>query len=123
MITTHMAIQLSRTYYKSGQSEDLRKVELDELDPNILDHVDNAVTAVASTLGGLFELGLAQKQPAQNENNVCRTIRVHRQIGGSVPRDRGNATPGSMYAKPPPEDFDWVRYYDELRLTTGPSTT
>ena len=52
--------------YKSGQSEDLRKKDLDEL---ILDHVDNAVTAVAATLGGLFGVGLAQKQSAQSENN------------------------------------------------------
>jgi hypothetical protein len=25
-----------------------------------------------------------------------------------------------MYAKDPPEDFDWVRYYDKLRIKTGP---
>lgn len=55
--------------YKSGQSDDLRKEELDNLDLTILDHVDNAVSAVAATLGGLFGVGvgLAQKQPAQSD--------------------------------------------------------
>jgi hypothetical protein len=28
--------------------------------------------------------------------------------------------PSSMYAKDPPIDFDWEKYYDKLRLTTGP---
>ncbi len=54
--------------YKSGLSDDLRKVELDELNLTILDHVDNAVTAVAATLGGLFGLGSSPKQPPHNEN-------------------------------------------------------
>ena len=25
-----------------------------------------------------------------------------------------------MYARDPPEDFDWVRYYDKPRIRTGP---
>ena len=37
------------------------------------------------------------------------------------PTGWGKCNPGSMYAKHPPEDFDWVRYYDKLRLKTGPS--
>lgn len=28
-----------------------------------------------------------------------------------------------MYARYPPEDFDWVRYYDKLRLKTRPSAS
>jgi len=35
----------------------------------------------------------------------------------------GKCNPGSMYAKYPPEDFDWERYYDKLRLKTGPTAT
>ncbi len=38
------------------------------------------------------------------------------------PTGWGKCNPGSMYAKHPPEDFDWVRYYDKLRIKTGPST-
>ena len=32
----------------------------------------------------------------------------------------GKCNPSSMYAKDPPVDFDWEKYYDKLRLTTGP---
>ena len=32
----------------------------------------------------------------------------------------GKCNPSSMYAKDPPVDFDWVKYYDKLRVTTGP---
>lgn len=39
------------------------------------------------------------------------------------PTGWGKCNPGSMYAKYPPEDFDWVRYYDKLRLKTGPSAS
>ena len=32
----------------------------------------------------------------------------------------GKCNPSSMYAKDPPVDFDWEKYYDKLRLKTGP---
>ncbi len=32
----------------------------------------------------------------------------------------GKCNPSSMYAKDPPKDFDWVRYYDTLRVKTVP---
>ena len=31
----------------------------------------------------------------------------------------GKCNPSSMYAKDPPSDFDWVKYYDKLRLKTS----
>ena len=31
----------------------------------------------------------------------------------------GKCNPSSMYAKDPPLDFDWVKYYDKLRLKTS----
>jgi len=33
----------------------------------------------------------------------------------------GKCNPSSNYAKIPPEDFDWERYNDKLRLKTGPN--
>lgn len=35
------------------------------------------------------------------------------------PTGWGRCNPSSMYAKDPPPDFDWVRYYDKLRLRTS----
>ena len=36
------------------------------------------------------------------------------------PTGWGRCNPSSMYAKDPPPDFDWIRYYDRLRIRTGP---
>ena len=35
------------------------------------------------------------------------------------PTGWGKCNPSSMYAKNPPSDFDWVKYYDKLRLKTS----
>ncbi|KAL3815365.1 hypothetical protein ACHAXA_000752 [Cyclostephanos tholiformis] len=61
------------------------------------------------------------------ENANATDLDLLRQNMPCPPPDRwvrptgwGRCNPSSMYAKDPPPDFDWVRYYDRLRLRTGP---
>lgn len=64
------------------------------------------------------------------ENKEVSDLHLLQQNDPCPPPDRwvrstgwGRCNPGSMYARYPPEDFDWVRYYDKLRLKTGPSAS
>ena len=61
------------------------------------------------------------------DNAGSTDLDLLRQNGPCPPPDRwvrptgwGRCNPSSMYARDPPPDFDWVRYYDKLRVKTGP---
>ena len=61
------------------------------------------------------------------ENANVTDLELLRQNMPCPPPDRwvrptgwGRCNPSSMYAKDPPPDFDWIRYYDRLRIRTGP---
>lgn len=62
------------------------------------------------------------------DNRNVTDLELLRQNKPCPPPDRwvrctgwGKCNPSSMYAKHPPPDFDWVRYYDKLRLITSPA--
>jgi hypothetical protein len=61
------------------------------------------------------------------DNADSTDLDLLRQNGPCPPPDRwvrptgwGRCNPSSLYARDPPPDFDWVRYYDKLRVKTGP---
>eukprot|EP00571_Detonula_confervacea_P004174 CAMPEP_0172315512 /NCGR_PEP_ID=MMETSP1058-20130122/25412_1 /TAXON_ID=83371 /ORGANISM="Detonula confervacea, Strain CCMP 353" /LENGTH=961 /DNA_ID=CAMNT_0013029597 /DNA_START=494 /DNA_END=3382 /DNA_ORIENTATION=- len=59
------------------------------------------------------------------DNKTSSDLNLLHQNDPCPPPDRwvretgwSKCNPSSMYAKVPPKDFDWVRYYDQLRLRT-----